>query len=223
MQLPSMREWHKIKHEFNSVSYVNVLYAPGAGGNFLLTLMRELLKLNRIIDPSDANTNYKETDRNEFLSGEFLPIMSSFHVSQISKDTTFKDFASSRNIYIRPTYDDYMNICARLFVYKRNPEYGDNIEQYQELSDEYIDLEYFMIELKEQYPESVFILDYKNFFIERDQEHINKFYDYILAFNEVKREFVNSQIKRYHEKNVELIQNHLSINPDVVRMFLNNE
>lgn len=201
------------------ISYVNVFYPPGNGANFILHIMRKLLKFKRFTDSDNAGADIRE--KNEYTSTIMLPILNRWHASDIGADIEFSDWSSSRNIYIRSEYTDYMNFGARLFALKRTSN-RDNIENYEILSHHYHELETYMAELNRLYPMSVFVLDYKKFFEEQDDKHISDFFDYIHAFNFNTRDIVIADIKNYHNKNVQFIEDYLSDNPDIVSEFLNN-
>lgn len=209
------RDWPKHSDK-TDISFINVFYPPGNAGNFIVTLIKTALKFQRV-----AGLEHLETDKNEFNKTILLPFINRWHMSDIGADIELKDWQLSRNIYIKSDYHDYMNFGARLFVYKRGED--ETMEHYQEISDQHKDLDDYMTELMAVYPNSVFVLDFKKFFIEEDDKHINDFFDYILAWNYQLRDHVKTRIRPYMEKNYEVIDEYLNNNPDYVKQFLDNE
>jgi len=210
------RDWLKSSNK-TDISYINIFYPPGNAGNFIVMMIRTALKFHRV-----KNLEPVETDKNEFLNTIVLPFINRWHISDIGSDIELKDWQLSRNIYVKSDYYNYMNFGARLYVYKRDPEH-DKIENYQELSDHYYDLDDYMTTMIDKYPDSVFVLDFKKFFVDEDEQHISDFFDYVLAWNYPFREYAKSEIRPYMQKNHEIIAEHLKNNPDYVKEFLNNE
>lgn len=209
---------------------INVFWPAGSGGNFLGCLIKEALDISNggRYDRGSHNNN-----SNEYNGHYVPPIMQGGHPGPLPRNNInywppLEEYLGTKNIFVIVN-DDVKGTAVLLMAIKHmldpdiedasmppGHEPGSTIKEGPlddasvDWNDQFDIVTKWSTWLHERNPYSVFLLDYRKFFIEQNEKHIEDFWCYLCCFpsEPINMSVVIKTLKEYNKENIQVLEAH---------------